>query len=230
MHCHKHLRQQPGAGMLSKLVSDTSSAEPSSSENGNGKGRTDRSLVMSEVETRGEDTQELVSASMLASQRLPEGAAISKDVAGRGMSDIIKVPLLLRGPTFRLGSKDTPPAPHSGRAPPTPIHGYPKPVNGAINGVTGRPYNLPVTAAVTYRFAPGQGGHKQRHPIVHAHHSGTVASHGTVQHFPVQNRAPLSELAVRKLTHAVAAGDDWQAVAAQRAGSDKAPQDPLVLL
>ena len=207
--------------MLSKLVSDTSSAEPPSSENGNGKGRTDRSLVMSEVETRGEDTQELVSASMLASQRLPEGAAITKDAAGRGMTDIIKVPLLLRGPTFRLGSKDTPP---------TPIHAYPKPVNGAINGVTGRPYNLPVTAAVTYRFAPGQGGHKQRHPIVHAHHSGTVASHGTVQHFPVQGRAPLSELAVRKLTHAVAAGDDWQAVAAQRAGSDKAPQDPLVLL
>ena len=221
-----------GAGVLSKLVSDTSSAEASSSEaSSNGRGRTDRSLVMSEVETRAEDASELVSASMLASQRLPEGATISKDSASRGMTDIIKVPLL-RAPTFRLGTRDTPPTPPVARQPPapTPIRGYPKPMNGAINGVTGRPYNLPVTAAVTYRFAPGQGGHRQRHPQVHAHHSGSVISHGTVQRFPVGSRAPLSELALRKLTHAVAAGDDWQAVAAQREGSDKAPQDPLVLL
>ena len=159
-----------------------------------------------------------MSATMLTSQRLPEGQSVSKEAASRGVTDVLKVPALDRSRTFRLGSLALPE--FSLLPPPAPqqqdfqqqLRRQPSSVNGAISAATGRPLNLPVTAAVTYRFSPGQASHRQRHPVVHAHHSGEVASHGNVQRFPLEGRAQPSELAsvtasVQQLEPAVQLGE-----------------------
>ena len=203
-----------------------------------------------------------MSATMLTSQPLPQGQTVSKEAASRGISDALKVQPLDRSRTFRLGSLALPefsllpPPGSSAQAQPgQPRQSQPRRLTGAISAATGRPLNLPVTAAVTYRFSPGQRSHRQRHPVVHAHHSGAVSSHGTVQRFPMEGRAPPSPLAAAteklegKLAEAVqlseasqklveaslqlaakAAAEDWAAVSVLRSGADKLPQKPLLAL